>query len=75
MKKWVKIIEASRGTVAQACDCKRDRLWARFPFEEVKYLIFSFRRSGVGAKRGDKTRNASRIWQKVGSGVSKLYSP
>ena len=31
------------GIGAQVCDCKRDRLWNRFPFERMKYLIFSFR--------------------------------
>ena len=28
-----------RGT---KCDCKRDKLWVRFPLEEMKYLIFPF---------------------------------
>ena len=40
---------------AQVCDSKRDRLWVRFPLEDMKYLftfIFSFLRSGVEAKRG-----------------------
>ena len=31
-----------------------DRLCVRFPFEEIKYLIFSILRSGVEAKRGVK---------------------
>ena len=59
------------------CDCKTDWLWIRSPLEEMKYLlkfIFPFLRSGVEAKRGvefcHSTRNASRIRQKVGSGVS-----
>ena len=37
--------QASRGAGAQACDCKRDRLWVRFALEEMKYLIFSFPRT------------------------------
>ena len=40
-------------------------------FEEMKYLILSFLRSGVRAKRGieihHSTSNAFRIWQKLGS--------
>ena len=42
----------SRGGGAQGCDCKRNRSWVRFPFEESTstYLIFSFLRSGVEAK-------------------------
>ena len=31
----------SRGAEAQACDCKKDRLWVLFPLEEIKYLISS----------------------------------
>ena len=27
---------------------KRDRLWVRFPFKVMEYLIFSFSRSGNG---------------------------
>ena len=61
------------------CGCKTDWLWVRSPLEEMKYLlkfkyIFPFPRSGVEDKRGVEfchlTRNASRIWQKVGNGVS-----
>ena len=33
-------MEAIRGAGAQACNCKRDRLWLHFPLEETKYLIF-----------------------------------
>ena len=29
---------ASGGAWAQACDCKRDWLWVRFPLEEMKYF-------------------------------------
>ena len=29
------------------CDCKRDKLWVRFPLERMKYLIFSFLRSSM----------------------------
>ena len=54
-------------------DCKTDWLWVRSPLEEMKF-IFAFLRSGVEAKRGVEfchlTRNASRIRQKVGNGVS-----
>ena len=35
---------------AQACNYKCNRLWVRFPPEEIKYLIFSSLRSGVEAK-------------------------
>ena len=59
------------------CDCKTDWLWVRSPLEEMKYLlkvIFPFLRSGVEVTRGveycHSTRNASRIQQKVGNGVS-----
>ena len=56
---------------------KTNWLWVRSPPEEMKYLlkfIFPNLRSGVEAKRGiefcHSTRNASRIRQKVGNGVS-----
>ena len=59
------------------CDCKTDWLWVRSPLKKMKYLlkfIFPFLRSGVEAKSGvefcHSTRNASRIRQKVGNGVS-----
>ena len=59
------------------CDCKTDWLWVRSPLEEMKYLlkfIFPFLHSGIEVKRGvefcHSTRNASRIRQKVGNGVS-----
>ena len=61
--------EASR---ASRVAHKRDRLWIRFPNEEMKYFIFSFRRSDNEAERGvefrHSTRNASRIRWKVGNG-------
>ena len=34
------------------CDSKCDRFWVRYLLEEMKYLIFSFLRSSVEAKRG-----------------------
>ena len=43
--------EANRGAGAQR---KRYRLCVRFPLKEIKYLIFSFLRSGVKAKRGTR---------------------
>ena len=59
------------------CDCITDWLWVLFPLEEMKYLlkfIFPFLRSGVEAKCGvefcHSTRNASRMRQKVGNGVT-----
>ena len=59
------------------CDCKTDWLWVRSPLEEMKYLlkfIFPFLRSSVEVSRSvefcHSTRNASRIRQKVGNGVS-----
>ena len=68
-------VETSRGGTKS--DCKIDWLWVRSPLEEMKYLlkfIFTFLRSGVEAKRGIElchlTRNASRMRQKVGNGVS-----
>ena len=67
----------SCGAGAQACDCKRNRLWVRFPLDEMKHLfkfIFSFLRSGVEAKRGiefrHSTRNAPRIRRKMVNEVS-----
>ena len=52
--------DASRGAGVQACDCKRDRLWVRFPLEEMKHLIFSFLPFGVEAKRRVKFRHSTR---------------
>ena len=37
--------DVSRGAKAQRYDCKRDRLWVRFPLGVMKYLIFLFDRS------------------------------
>ena len=34
------LIQVSCGARAQACDCKRERLWIRFRLEEMKYFIF-----------------------------------
>ena len=53
-------IKASRGAGAQAFACKGDRLWVRFPFEEIIYLIFLFLHSGVSI------RNAPRIRREAG---------
>ena len=68
--------EASLGAGAQSVTVK-PWLWVRSPLEEMKYLlkfIFPFLCSGGGDKRGvefcHSTRNASRIRQKVGNGVS-----
>ena len=47
-------IEISRGAGMQECVYKYMLYWVRFPLEEIKDLIFSFLRSGVEAKRGDK---------------------
>ena len=33
------------------CDCKRDRLFVPFPFEEMKYIFFSFLHSGVDKRQ------------------------
>ena len=70
------MIEAGLGAAARG-DCKTYWFWVRFPLEEMKYLlkfIFPFLRSGVETKRSvefyQSTRNASRIRQKVGNGVS-----
>ena len=64
------ILEASRGSGPHASDSNRDRLWVRFPLEEIKYL-FSFLRSGVETDRivgfSYSTRNASTICRKMGS--------
>ena len=49
IRKWLIIIKyisnmILRPVVAQGnrnkCGCKRDRLWVRFPLEEMKYLNF-----------------------------------
>ena len=37
--------EDIRGSGAQACNYKRDRLWVRIPLEEMKYSTFYFPRS------------------------------
>ena len=56
---------------------KTDGLWVRSPLEKMKYLlkfIFPYLRTGVEAKRGvefcHSIRNASRVRQKVGNGVT-----
>ena len=65
-----------RGT---ECHCKRDRLWIRFPLEGDNYLIFSFLRSGVEAKRGvefhHSIHSASSIRRKMKKGVSYIRFP
>ena len=50
---WVKYISLLyiRGQLRYKFECKRDSFWVRFPFEEMKYLIFSFLRSGNESKR------------------------
>ena len=55
------------------CDCKTDWLWVRSPLEDMKYLfkfIFPFLLTGLEAKSGVEirhyTRNATRIWRKLG---------
>ena len=57
---------------AQACGCKRNRLWVRCPLEKMKYIIFSFPRSGDESKCSVKlrhpTRNVFRIRPKVEGG-------
>ena len=58
--------EASRGAGTQTCDCKLDRFWVRFPLEETKYLILSFIRSGVEAKRAVKFRHSHAMPRKFG---------
>ena len=30
------MVEVSSGVGAQACDCKRDRLWVRLPLKAIK---------------------------------------
>ena len=73
-KKKNNMSNMNRGVRAQSCVCKRDRLWVRIPLEEIQYLIFSFLRYKVEAKRGVKfrpsTRNASKIRRIMGNGVS-----
>ena len=32
------IFEVSRGEMAQACDYKCDKLWVRFPLDEMEYF-------------------------------------
>ena len=51
--------EASRGAGAQACDYKRDWLWVRFPFEEMKYIIYiSISHSSVEVKHSIEFRHS-----------------
>ena len=56
----------------QVCDRKRGRLWVRFPHEETTYLIFSFPRFSIEAKRGAEFRqstcNTNRNQWKLGNG-------
>ena len=68
--------KASCGTREQSVTVNR-LVVGSIPLEEMKYLlkfIFPFLRSGVEAKCGvefcHSTRYASRIWQKVGKGLS-----
>ena len=65
----IDIIEGSRGA---GVSVPFQMLWVRFLREQMKYLIFSFLRTGVEAKRGVKfrhsTHNASRIRCKIRSG-------
>ena len=46
------ILEALHGAGTQMCYCKHNKLWDRFPLEEMKYLTFSFPHSGNELKRG-----------------------
>ena len=69
--------EAGRGAAARGVTAKPTGCGFDPHPEEMKYLlkfIFPFLRSGVEVKRGvevcHSTRNASRIRQKVGNGVS-----
>ena len=59
-------VEASRG-------CKRDRLWIRFPFEVMKYLIFSFIRSGVGLPL-PTLRDTACSWKEKHSSFPYIYN-
>ena len=52
MFKDINIQRLIHGAGAKACDYKHDRLWVRFPLEEMKYKYFLFLRFGVEAKRG-----------------------
>ena len=45
-----KNLPVSRDAGTQACDCKRDRLWVRFPLDKMKYLIFLY---GCSAENGE----------------------
>ena len=47
MFKDINIQRLIHGAGAKACDYKHDRLWVRFPLEEMKYKYFSFLRFGV----------------------------
>ena len=49
-----------RGAETQAYDCEYDKLWIRFPLEEMKYLLFSFIGSSVEAHNGIKFRHSTR---------------
>ena len=52
-------------------DCERVRLSVRV--QEVKYLIFSFLRSGVEAKHDVELHHSTSTppdWRKMGNGVS-----
>ena len=60
--------------VAQAYNFKRDRLWVRFSPEEMKYLIFSYLRSIVEAKRGVEIRHSTQCLQNSAESVLTLGS-
>ena len=55
-------------SAAGAQDRKSDWLWVRSPLEDIKYLFFSFLRSGIETKRGVKflhsTHNSYRVQRK-----------
>ena len=67
------VFEASRGAEVQAWDCKRDRFWARFPLEKMKYLIFLIPRSGNNVERGVKFCHSARNDARIGLELSSSF--
>ena len=61
-----------RGSWAQSCVYKRHRLRVRFSLEEMKYLLFSFPRSGNQAKRGVELQKRGTVVTLIKLGLKKV---
>ena len=61
-------------TFASLRQVKRDRLWIRFPLDEIHNLIFSFFHSSVMAKRGVEFRHLSCIQNSAENGNWSVFT-